>query len=226
MKENSPHQTGRTAGLPVLEQLTVRQSTIESKALLVLALLRDTALQWQDEYLHPFYSVRAVADHFGLSPATVCRLYSRLTSERLLRPVWGSQTLLEPLESAQRRKPQSVAVPVDVARFTSSPEYREAILGVQRELWSHRVTERLIFFEHSPEELLHLCKRYHVHDVDTLIWAFPEKVARRTLSKLGALGMRVICIATNPAPGACECHILSPGCTISKLVREKILNVS
>jgi DNA-binding transcriptional ArsR family regulator len=226
MKENSPRQPGRSAELPPLEQLTLEQSTTKRKALLVLRLLRETARQYQSYELQRFYSIRAVAARFGLSSATVSRVYERLRSEGLLRLIWGSQTLLEPIESARERRPQSIAVAVELSRFSSSPEYRAAILGVQRELWSHRVAERLIFFEQSPEELLHLCKHYHVEAVDTLIWAFPQKVTRQLLSKLSALGLRVICIAPYVISGTCECYVPSPGATISKLVRDKVLRVS
>jgi hypothetical protein len=225
MKKNSPHPPRRRAELPLLRQLTLQQTTAERKALLVLRLLRSTAIEYRTDHMQPFYPVRAAAEHFGLSPATIERLYQQLCSERLLRLVWGAQTRLEALPRPERRRPRSIAIPVDLPRFSSSADYRFAIVDLQRELWSGRVAERLIFFRNSPEEVLHLCHRYHFHSIDTVIWLLPENVAPPVFTKLSTLGLRLICIAANPVFGARECHIISPRCGISKLVREKILKV-
>jgi hypothetical protein len=226
MKRNSQCGRGlRRLGLPALDELIIEQSRSETKAALLLKLLRQTAAECQNDRSHPFYPVRAVAERFGISPATVSRVYQHLSAERLLRLVWGAKTLLEPIECAGKRRPGNVAIPVDLIRFTTSADYREEILTLQRDLWNYKVAEHLIFFERSSEEVLHACKRYHLSCVDTVIWLFPENVSLKTFSGLIEVGRRVICIATDPVAGVRECYTLSSACTISKVVREKILTL-
>jgi DNA-binding transcriptional regulator YhcF (GntR family) len=226
MKENSPDCAGRTSPeLPELQELMIEEHRSETKAALVLKLLRQTAAKCQNDHSHPFYPVRAVAERFGISPATVSRVYQRLSAEHLLRLIWGSKTLLEPVESANKTRPHRVAIPVELSRFITSGDYREAILCLQRELWNHRVGEHLIFFGTSADEVLHLCKRYHVSGIDTVIWIYPESVGSETLLALSELGMRVICVAARPNAAVRESYTVAPGCTISKIVREKILKL-
>jgi DNA-binding transcriptional regulator YhcF (GntR family) len=226
MKTNSPRPSARPAELPLLEQLTINQSEAEPKSLAVLRLLRRIARQCQTEHAHPFYPVRAAAAHFGLSRATIARLYQQLSSEGLLRLVWGAKTRLEPLASTRRRKPQTIAIAVDLCRFSTSLDYRLAILDLQRELWRSKVADRLIFFQNAAEEVVRLCHRYHVHRVDTVIWLAPGNVSPAIFAKLSTLGLRLICIAANPVAGARECYLPPPGCTIGRLVRDQILNPS
>src|SRR5947207_3896330 len=135
-----PGRSHRTAPeLPDLRKLTLDRDRTEAKAALVLKLLRQTATECQNVHSLPFYPVRAVASHFGVSPATVSRIYNRLSSERLLRLIWGSKTMVEPLESAERTQPRMIGIPVAIPRFTTSLNYRQAILNLQHEIWNHRV---------------------------------------------------------------------------------------
>jgi hypothetical protein len=224
----SPAQSRRKtiAGeLPDLGKLTIERGRSEAKAALVLKLLRQTATECQTVCSLPFYPVRAVAAHFGVSPATVSRIYHRLYSERLLRLVWGSKTMVEPLESAERVQPRTIGIPVGLFRFTSALDYREAILNLQREIWNYRITEHLLFFEHHDEEVLDLYKRYHFSALDLVLWLFPDVSNTETLLRLCNLGIRVICIGDTAISGIRDCYTISDRCMISKILREKILKI-
>jgi hypothetical protein len=212
--------------LPELDELVSAERPCATRAAAVQTVLRQTALENRNDHFQPFYSIRAVADHFHLPPATVSRIYHRLSSERLLRMVWGSRTLLEPINSPKTRHPRTIGIPVAVFRFVSSPEYRRAILSLQREIWNHGITEHLIFFEDSDEEIVRLCKRHHFSDIDTVIWMLPDISDKQTLLRLNDIGIHIICIGPKPISGIRECYRTSRVHTIGKIVRDRVLKVA
>jgi DNA-binding transcriptional regulator YhcF (GntR family) len=226
MKLHSPHSSARIApGLPDLQELSIEQDRSQRKAALVLNLLRRTAAEFQGQVAQPFYSVRAVSDRFDIPLTTVSRLYRHLSSERLLRLLHGSKTLLEPMRDAKNKQAKTVAIAIALSKFISSPTYRDSILSLQRELWTHRVDVRLLFFEHSDEEVLQLCRRYDSSQIDTLIWLSPSSTTRKTLLHLRHRGIRVVCIGDVPIPGIRECYSLSPARGVNSIVRKKIFNL-
>jgi hypothetical protein len=187
--------------------------------------LRRTALKNRSDHLQPFYSIRAVADHFHIPPATVSRIYRRLSSERLLRTVWGSKTLLEPIESAKRKQPSTVGVPVALARFTNSPAYRQLILNLQREIWNQGVKEHFMFFENGGEEIISLCKQQHFSEVDMIVWLSPDVSDKQTLLRLHDIGICLICVGDVPISGIKDYYTISPALSLRKIVRERILKI-
>src|SRR2546423_9224499 len=117
------------AELPNLDELSYDQHSVTTSPASIQAVLKQIAIERQNDELQPFYSIRAVAEHFHVPPARVSRIYQRLSSERLLRTVWGSKTLLEPHKSSQNSKSRSVGVAVDLCRFLKSSDYRLSILS-------------------------------------------------------------------------------------------------
>src|SRR5436305_14388363 len=83
-------------GLPELNSLGNPRTVTVNKASAIAASLREIATKTRNHHLQPFYSMRLVAEHFHVPPAMIARIYHRLSSEGLLRMVWGSKTLLEP----------------------------------------------------------------------------------------------------------------------------------
>jgi hypothetical protein len=211
--------------LPRLDELLFSESPWTTRSSLVQTVLRQTALQNRNDHFQPFYSIRAVADHFHLPPATVSRIYHRLSSERLLRMVWGSRTLLEPTNWCKKRQPRTIGIPVAVFQFVKSPDYRRAVLNLQREIWNHGIAEHLIFFENSEEEILQLCKRHHFSDIDTVIWMLPDISNKQTLLRLQDIGIHIICIGPKPISGIHEFYRTSRGYTIGNIVRDRVLRL-
>src|SRR5712692_9809597 len=125
--------------LPSLDELSCDQDSSTTSSASIQALLKQIAIERQNDELQPFYSIRAVANHFHVPPARVSRIYQRLSSERLLRTVWGSRTLLEPHKSSRNSESRSVGVAVDLGRFLESSDYRLSVLSLQLEVWNHEV---------------------------------------------------------------------------------------
>ena len=211
-------------GLPDLGALDCTSAPYFDKAGAIATRLRQIAAKARNDHLQPFYSIRAVADRFHVPPATISRIYRQLSSEKLLRMVWGSKTLLEPAESASSEC-RGVGIAVNLSRFVTSPDYRMSILTLQTEMWNHAVTEHLLFFEIQPDEVVHICTRNHHPDIDVVVWPWVDPLDKHALLRLHDLGIRIVCLSDHLIPGISECYIISRRRTIRTIVRKEILRV-
>src|SRR5216684_9266696 len=123
-----------TRRLPSLRRLKLPLSSQASRTELMLKLLRQNAKKFRKEEAAPFYSIRAVATRFRMPTTTIFRLYQQLESEGLLQTIWGSKTMLQPDTSATPSKAQILSIPVSVAPFATSRQYRNSILRLCRQL--------------------------------------------------------------------------------------------
>jgi DNA-binding transcriptional regulator YhcF (GntR family) len=139
-----------TKKLPKLSSLRLPHHTSGSHARLVLKLLRQTAQRNRQSTAVRFYSIRAVATRFHISPTIVARQYNTLQSEGLLATIWGSKTLI-PARNEQV-KMKALVVPVSVAELAQSESYRKYILNLHRRCRSLGFREHLIFFEASDQK--------------------------------------------------------------------------
>src|SRR5256885_1855774 len=117
--------------LPSLDELSSDEDSSTTSSASIQALLKQIAIERQNDELQPFYSIRAVAEHFHVPAARVSRIYQRLSSERLLRTVWGSRTLLEAHKSSRNSESRSIGIAVDLSRFLKFSDYRLSILSLQ-----------------------------------------------------------------------------------------------
>src|SRR5690242_14348452 len=101
MLSNSRNHHNGDSGSAVLPRLAHLRSicapavsphsqAIARKSDLILRVLRQKARGSRNKKLHAFYSIRAVATHFGVPATTVSRIYTQLKAEGLLTTVWGS----------------------------------------------------------------------------------------------------------------------------------------
>jgi DNA-binding transcriptional regulator YhcF (GntR family) len=220
-----PCRRRRPAELPNLDEISCNQASSTTSPTAIQALLRRIAVERRNDELQPFYSIRAVADHFHVPPARVSRIYQRLSSERLLRTVWGSKTLLEPVKSSRNLECRSVGIAVDLSRFLKFSDYRVSILSLQLEIWNHEVNDHLLFFETGSDELVSLCTRNHHPHMNTIVWLLPQASHSQTLLRLHDLGFRVICLTNQVISGVPDCYKISPRCTIRTIVRKQILKI-
>jgi len=226
MRTGSPLSRRRIpAGMPDLGKIVCERSPYGDRSTVVQSALRDVALKVQNERLQPFYSMRTVADHFRIAPAMAARIYRRLSVEGLLRTVWGSKTLLEPIKSGRNGACRSVGIPVSLIRFTASSDYRTSILILQLEMWNHEIDEHLLFFERQEDEIVSLCTRSHHPPVDTVIWLFPSESCRQTLLRLRDLGFRVFSLTEGYKCGAHDSYVVSDRSSMRTIIRRQILKI-
>jgi hypothetical protein len=225
--ENPASQIRRRVpyGLPALGGLECSSDQSNRKVDTIAALLREIAVKTQNDHLQCFYSIRLIAEHFHIAPAMVARIYHRLGAEGLLRMVWGSKTLLEPVKSGRNGNCRCVGIPVDLNRFVSSPDYRESVLLLQVEMWRHEIGEHLLFFREHEDEIVAHCKGNHHPDLDTLIWLFPRTFCRQILLQLHDLGLRVLSLSERAMPHVPHWHTVSDGASIRKVIRKQLLGI-
>ncbi len=212
-------------GLPDLNDLECGDKPSMDKARVIAALLRQIAAKTRNDHLQPFYSMRLVAEHFHVAPAMVSRIYHRLGAEGVLRMIWGSKTLLEPIKSGRNANRRCVGIPVSLQWFAASPDYRASILLLQLELWNHEVDEHLLFFKEHDDEIANLCSRNHHPRIDTVAWLFPSESSRQTLLRLHDLGLRVFSLTDRSVRGAPDCHSISDRSSMRTIIRRQILKI-
>jgi hypothetical protein len=226
METALPHSRRRIPdGLPDLNGLESCDKPSTDKAGVIAALLRQIAAKTRNDHLQPFYSMRLVAEHFRVAPAMVSRIYRRLSAEGLLRTVWGSKTLLEPIKSGRNGACRCAGIPVSLIRFTTSADYRTSILLLQLEMWNHEIDEHVLFFETQEDEIVTLCTRNHHPPIDTVVWLFPSESCRQTLLRLRDLGFRVCSLTDGSKRSGHDSYVISDRSSMRTIIRKQILKI-
>lgn len=226
METALPHSRRRIPyGLPGLDGVDCPNEHSADKAATIAALLRQVVAKTRNDHLQPFYSMRLVAEHFRVAPAMVSRIYHRLSAEGLLRTVWGSKTLLEPLKAGRNGACRCVGIPVNLQRFAALSDYRASILLLQLEMWNHEIEEHLLFFETHEAEIVNFCTRNHHPPIDAIVWLFPSKSCRQTLLRLRDLGFRVFSLTDGSKRGAHNSYVISDRSSMRTIIRRQILKI-
>jgi DNA-binding transcriptional regulator YhcF (GntR family) len=182
-------------GLPALEAITPRTNATEQKSALILRLLRQRAQENRTKNRQPFYSIRAVANHFGVPVTTVSRIYGRLKDEGLLAAVWGSKTFVESTQiDKQSRIRAVVALPASLSSFCSVRNYRAFFLSMRDALWRLGFATRLLFYEGHDAEQPSFAELLLSYKVDVVIWYMPNPKCNDTAASLTDHGIRLITI--------------------------------
>jgi hypothetical protein len=226
METALPHSRRRIPyGLPGLDGVDCPNELSADKAATIAALLRQVVAKTRNDHLQPFYSMRLVAEHFRVAPAMVSRIYRRLSAEGLLRTVWGSKTLLEPIKSGRNGACRCAGIPVNLIRFTTSADYRTSILLLQLEMWNHQIDEHVLFFETQEDEIVTLCTRNHHPPIDTVVWLFPSESSRQTLLRLRDLGFRVFSLTEGCKRSGHDSYVISDRSSMRTIIRRQILKI-
>jgi len=182
-------------GLPALEDITRRTDATKQESALILRLLRQRAQENRTKNRQPFYSIRAVANHFAVPVTTVSRIYGRLKDEGLLAPVWGSKTFLESTQiDKQSRVRAVVALPASLSSFCSVQNYRAFFLSMRDVLWRLGFATRLLFYEGHDAEQPSFVELLLSYKIDVVIWYMPNPKCNDTAASLIDHGIRLITI--------------------------------
>lgn len=184
------------AGLPALKSLLPVNSTAKGKIDLVLRLLRQAAVECRESKGRPFYSIRRVAKHFSLPPTTVTRLYGQLKTEGVLGSIWGSKTIIEPVDiDKDIRLKAIVGLPVSLEEFSLLPGYRKFFRLIQHALWKQRFGSQLVFYENGFGESSKFADSLLDYKADVVIWLTPSSRMSNTVARLRDRGVRLMTIA-------------------------------
>jgi hypothetical protein len=134
-----------------------------------------------------------VARHFDLPSTTVIRLYDQLKVEGVLGSVWGSKTIIEPLQiDKDIRLKAVVGLPAALSLFSVSPGYRRFFRRLQQALWKQRFGSRLLFHENGFVESANFTEALIDYGVDIVIWLTPPSKAFVSVARLKDHGIRTI----------------------------------
>ena len=215
---------GTNALLPSL--LTIAAADMQSAPTpdAVYALLRKTAVENRTGNFQRFYSMRSVANYFHVPTTTVSRIFHRLGDEKLLRIVWGSETLLEPSRYGRALNSRSIVVPVALQRFLTLESYRDVVLEIQRDIWECGCVACFLFLEDENTQFLHFCKRWGLTRIDTIIWPLPRAGDRNTILRLRDIGIRITCIPRSPV--RTNGHPTTVGTrAVGRIIRRQVLGL-
>ena len=204
-----------TLRLPRLESVSLRTVAAEEKIALILQLLRKTAQNSRNGMAQPFYSIRAVANHFAVPVTTVSRIYDRLKDEGLLASVWGSKTFLEPTQIDKQLLFRAVvALPASIQSFCTLPTYRTFFLNIYDVLWRLGFAVRLVFYEGGDEEEPTFADLLLSYKIDVVIWFLPSPRSRNARGRLVDRGIHVITVVDSLKSCSEPCYYLSRHCAL------------
>lgn len=207
----------RAPGLPRLESISLRAAATEEKTELIFQLLRETAQKSRNGKTQPFYSIRAVANHFEVSATTVSRIYTRLKDEGLLASVWGSKTFLEPTQiDKQLHFRAVVALPASIQSFCRISTYRTFFLNIQDVLWRLGFAAQLVFYEGRDAEEPTFADLLLSYKIDVVIWFLPSPKNRNTRARLVDRGIHVITVVDSLKSCSEPCYYLSRQCALKE----------
>ena len=166
----------------------------ENKSAAIVECLRQAVERVRQNRPVPFYSMRAVAEFFGVSFKTVADAYKKLEAGGLLTCVRGAHTLVEG-RTAQPHYPVRavVGLPIELPNFTYGTELRSFYIRLEEELRRHHHLANIIFIRgrrETPDP--DLAERLLVHKCDIVFWWVPTTTALPTMFQLQDAGVRIV----------------------------------
>jgi len=192
-KDRRRHQPPR--GLPPITRLHLDSKIREPKArnAALLALLRKAAEAGRGNEPRPFYSIREVGACFNYSRTRVSRIFDQLKAEDVLRGIWGSKTVLEPLRlDRQLRIRGVIAVLVPLESFIGDRVRQKLFRSLLDELWRLGFAARIWFYEASEAEQTAFIESLLAQKFDAIIWLIPSSRVTLLSHRLLDCGVRVI----------------------------------
>lgn len=181
----------------------------ENQTARLLALLREIARECQQPEARPFYTMRDLTRHFGVTLSVVGRAYQQLEDEGLLSRIRGCGTVLQGKAARRQLKVRGfLGIPVSMARFGVDAEYQRFTIHMRRVLWDRGFAASNAFFEATEADPRVVSRRILHRGVETVIWYRPDGVARETAAFLEDKGINVIGISEgNTAPIPCRYRV-------------------
>jgi hypothetical protein len=166
--------------------------------------LRRAALSLQKDEPRPFYAMRDVAAHFGVTHRTVARAYEVLRKQRLLITIRSSFTEIAGHSSRTRSHVRGiVGVPIWLPGFQMFPEWRLFFISLEEELRAHSFVADLVFYAQGQELHSSFSGRLMRHTLDFALWFCPSRADKDTVTNLEDAGIPTVLIndRTNVLPG-------------------------
>ena len=168
----------------------------DNKTALVLERLHATIEKTRRDEATPFYSIREVADFFGVALKTVVEAYEKLEAKGLLTRVRGSHTVME----GRRRQPRHpvrgvVGVPVYLPPLVIGTDWRAFLMKLEEELRHYHFVCDFVFYRATDQESDALTERLLEHQLDIVLWYVPIAAHAPTMRHLLDSGIKLVVIS-------------------------------
>jgi len=165
----------------------------DNHSAVIVETLRATIERVRQPHAVPFYSMREVADFFGVSLRGVVRAYERLASEGLLTKMRGSQTLVEGHKPQPHHPVRAVVgLPVELPTFVYGTDLRSFYIELEDELRRFHHLVNFIFTRPSEEASPDLARRILDHRPDIVLWWVPTTPNLPNFLQLQDAGVRLV----------------------------------
>ncbi len=189
-----------TLRIPPLPRRPVFQAQ-DNKTELLRSWLREAALSNQVAEPQHFYPLREVARRFRVPLSLAAHAYQALEREGLLRPIRGSGTILEGLNTTRRGSVRGVvAIAASLSQFLTRQDYRMFSLALERELRRRDYSSASTFFE-VGETADDLAERLAQSHPDMVFWYSPERMSREVALRLHDRGIKIVGVGGGGFPG-------------------------
>jgi len=147
-----------------------------------------------------FYSMRQVADFFGVSVPTVASVFRRLQNDRVLVCSRSSRTSLCPRKARTARAQVRgvVVIPVWTPGFVVLAEFRVFHMELERALRRRDFVPEILFYRHGEETDPEFARRINRYRPDFVVWYAPARSDYQTVRIIMDSGVRVVAIAGAP----------------------------
>ena len=163
------------------------------------ALLADAVRRLRRGTRRTFYSMRSVAQFFGVSLRTTARVYRRLQSKGLLLCARSSATVLNARQAHPRVVVRGVVgLPIWYPGFALFQEWRAFFLGLEAALRKHGFAADLIFYGQSQELQPGFVDRIVERNPDCVFWARPVPADMPVILSMRDAGLPVVIMTALP----------------------------
>ena len=148
----------------------------------------------------PFYAMRDVARHFGVSVSTVARVYRQLQQKGLLFRIRSSHTQIP----SRRLHPRVavwavIALPVWLPGFVMFNEWRLFFRRLEQELRRHQFVGDMVFYGQCEELQPDFAARLLERNPDAVVWFCPAPSDRPVMEILADAGVPTVHVADSPS---------------------------
>lgn len=172
----------------------------DNKSALLVHWLRIAAERSRRDQAVVFYSVRQVADFFGVSLKTAVEAFERLEAEGLLTRVRASHTLLE----GRRQQPRHpirgvVGVPVYLPALVYGNHWRAFLMRLEQHLRRYHFVCDFVFYHARDQEDETLKECLLDHELDSVMWFVPIAEHIPIMLRLLDHGIKLVVISDGKA---------------------------
>lgn len=181
----------------------------DNKSVLVVQWLRTAIERTRQEQPVVFYSVREVANFFGIALKTAVESFEKLEAEGLVTRVRGSHTLLE----GRRQQPRHpirgvVGVPVYLPALVYGNDWRAFLMDLEEHLRRYHFVCDFVFYHARDQRDETLKERLLDHDLDMVFWYVPIPEHVPTMLRLLDGGVKLVVVSDGKGQFPCEQYYL------------------